>query len=358
MIFRKYNEIENTYRTDFIQKIKNLNLDPNTQFACFNKVDGSNFSIILDEDDNFACAKRTDIVTPAEKFHNCDYVIEKMDLIEKIKEIKKYVMNKFDITNMYNTNKCSVQIYGELCGGMYRHSDVEKVKGAVKIQGRVSYHPDNIWIPFDGFVEIDENRIIYFNVDELAEICKHVDLPCQVEKFRGTLDECLNFDVQFVDDTGHVLFGLPLIDGNLSEGVVIKPVYPMWFPNGERIILKNKNERFKEKVKKEKIQKVEDPLNENELNVLNILNTYATESRMYSIFSKEGNLNDKLFGKVLGLYILDCLNDAIKENPKIQDLININDKEIFDYKRVKKNFQEYIVKNLRVKFIEYLTTTI
>lgn len=40
MIFRKYNEIENTYRTDFIQKIKNLNLDPNTPFACFNKIDG------------------------------------------------------------------------------------------------------------------------------------------------------------------------------------------------------------------------------------------------------------------------------------------------------------------------------
>lgn len=358
MIFKKYNEIENTYRTDFIQKIKNLNLDPNTPFACFNKIDGSNFSIILDEDDNFACAKRTDIVTPAEKFHNCDYVIEKMDLIEKIKEIKKYVMNKFNIVNMYNTNKCSVQIYGELCGGMYRHSDVEKVKGAVKIQGRVSYHPDNIWIPFDGFVEIDENRIIYFNVDELAEICKHVDLPCQVEKFRGTLDECLNFDVQFVDDTGHVLFGLPLIDGNLSEGVVIKPVYPMWFPNGERIILKNKNERFKEKAKKEKIQKVEVPLNENELKVLNILNEYVTESRMFSIFSKEGKLEDKLFGKVLGLFILDCITDAIKDNPEIQELIDLNDKEQFDYKRVKKKFQEIAVKEVRVKFIECLTTLI
>ena len=358
MIFRKYNEIENTYRTDFIQKIKNLNLDPNTQFACFTKIDGSNFSIILDEDDNFACAKRTDIVTPAEKFHNCDYVIEKMNLIEKIKEIKKYVMNKFNIVNMYNTNKCRVQIYGELCGGMYRHPEVEKVKGAVKIQGRVSYHPDNIWVPFDGFVAIDEDRIIYFNVDELAEICKHVGLPCQIEKFRGTLDECLNFDVQFVDDTGHVLFGLPLIDDNLSEGVVIKPVYPMWFPNGERIILKNKNERFKEKAKKEKIQKVEVPLNENELKVLNILNEYVTESRMFSIFSKEGKLEDKLFGKVLGLFILDCITDAIKDNPEIQELIDLNDKEQFDYKRVKKKFQEIAVKDVRVKFIECLTTLI
>ena len=46
-----------------------------------------------------------------------------MNLVEKIKEIKKYVMNKFNITN-----KCLVQIYGELCGGFYRHPDVEKVK--------------------------------------------------------------------------------------------------------------------------------------------------------------------------------------------------------------------------------------
>jgi hypothetical protein len=132
----------------------------------------------------------------------------------------------------------------------------------------------------------------------------------------------------------------------------------MWFPNGERIILKNKNERFKEKAKKEKIQKVEVPLNENELKVLNILNEYVTESRMFSIFSKEGKLEDKLFGKVLGLFILDCITDAIKDNPEIQELIDLNDKEQFDYKRVKKKFQEIAVKDVRVKFIECLTTLI
>lgn len=356
MFFRKYNEIENTYRTDYLKKIKNLNLDPNIEFACFNKIDGSNFSIILDENDNFIYAKRTEILSKEDKFQNCEYVIESMDLINKLSKIKSYVIEKYNIHN-----ECIIQIYGELCGGYYRHPDVEKIKNAIKIQGRVSYNPDNTWIPFDGFVELineaEQNRI-YFNVDELAEICNYAGLPCQVEKFRGTLDECLNFDPKFIDDTGHILFGLPIIKDNISEGVVIKPVTPLWFPNGERIILKNKNEKFKERIKKNKIEKDIIPLNENEKNVLNILNEYNTESRIYSVISKEGVLSDKVFGKILGLFILDCINDAIKDHPEIKNLIDLNDKEQFDYKRVKNDFRNLIIQDVRSKFFEYLTSII
>lgn len=350
-MFKKYCEIENTYRVDFIQKIKDLNLDPNIQFACFNKVDGSNFSIILDENDNFLYAKRTNIVSPSEKFQNCEHVINTMDLVNKIKKIKEYVIKKFDINKTYGVDKCLVQIYGELCGGMYRHHDVEKVKQAVKIQGRVSYHPDNIWIPFDGFIQISDNRIIYFNVDELADICKVADLPCQVEKFRGTLDECLNFNPEFVDDTGHVLFGLPIIEDNISEGVVIKPVYPIWFPNGERVILKNKNERFKEKTKKNKIQKIEVPLNEYEYDLILKMEECITESRLMSVFSKESPSSDNEFGKIIGCYMKDIIDEVLKENSYFESLIK---NETVNFKRVKKIIQENVKKYIKPMFWNYI----
>jgi Rnl2 family RNA ligase len=204
-----------------------------------------------------------------------------------------------------------------------------------------------------------KERKYYFNVDTLAEICNKAELPCQIEKFRGTFDECLNFDNVFVDDTGHILFGLPIIEDNIAEGVVIKPVNPIWFPNGERVILKNKTERFKEKTKKEKKESIpEIPLKEIEIKVLNILQEYNTESRVYSVLSKETQVSDKIFGKILGLFIVDCINDAIKDNPEIEKYLKEKDTEIFDAKRVKKIFQNRVAKDIRKVFIEYLTSLV
>jgi Rnl2 family RNA ligase len=354
MNFFKYNEIENTYRTDFIEKIKNLELDPNTQFACFTKIDGSNVSIILDEENKLTIAGRNQIVPDNDKYMNVHYVVEKMNLKNKFETIKKLVAKKYGFKN----DKFQLQIYGELCGGFYRHKEVEPIKGAVKIQGRVSYNPDNVWIPFDGFAFLDE-RQYYFDVDTLASFCKEADLPCQIERFRGTLEECLNFDNVFIDDTGNKLFGLPLIEDNISEGVVIKPIIPIWFKNGERVILKNKTEKFKEKKKKEKKEHAEPiPLKDIEIQVLNILDEYNTESRLLSVISKEVIVNDKLFGKILGLFILDCINDAIKDHPEIEKYLKEKDKEIFDAKRVRRLFQDKVVPELREQFIAYLTSIV
>jgi uncharacterized protein YlzI (FlbEa/FlbD family) len=43
-------------------------------------------------------------------------------------------------------------------------------------------------------------------------------------------------------------FALPELNDNHAEGVVIKPNVSAWFHSGSRVILKNKTERFTEKV--------------------------------------------------------------------------------------------------------------
>lgn len=362
MEFKKYSEIENTYREDFIAKVREAGFDDSEKFtyACFTKIDGSNFSMILDENDEFHCAKRTSFLTLEEsaKFSRSNVVIEKMQMPELMKEIKAYIKNFYaDKIYFIKSENFILHLYGELCGGMYRHKDVEPVKNAAKIQGRVSYHPDNIWICFDGYVS-DANQIIklYFGVDQLKEICLKFNIPYQIEKFRGSFDDCLKYPNDFIDDTGNILFGLPLIENNITEGVVIKPIDPIWFKNGERVILKNKNEKFKEKKKVKSGEiKTEEPLNEKEKEVLTRFYECITISRFMSLVSKEHPTSDKAFGKILGLFMKDINDEVLKENKIINEWIE--NKEI-DIKRVSKIVQRNAVEFMKPLFFNYLASLV
>lgn len=359
MEFKKYSEIENTYREDYITKVRKFEFDkPEIMYVCFTKIDGSNFSMILDENDNFLCAKRTSILSNEEisKFSRADVVIENLNMPKVMKEIKAYIKQNYaNEISVIESDKCIIHLYGELCGGMYRHKEVEPVKNAAKIQGRVSYHPDNVWICFDGYVSNpNQSKRFYFDVDQLKDICSNFNIPYQVEKFRGTFDECLKYPNDFIDDTGHLLFGLPLIENNITEGVVIKPIKPIWFPNGERVILKNKNERFKEKKKVKSGEiKTEEPLNEKEKEVLTRFYECITISRFLSVVSKEQPTSDKEFGKILGLFMKDINDEVLKENNKFNQWIE--DKEI-DFKRVSKIAQRNAVEFMKPLFFNYLTS--
>ena len=361
MEFKKYSEIENTYREDFIAKIRDAGFDDPEKFtyACFTKIDGSNFSMILDENDEFHCAKRTSFLTPEEsaKFSRSNVVIEKMHMPELMKEIKEYIKNFYmDEISFIKSENFILHLYGELCGGMYSHKEVEPVKEAAKIQGRVSYHPDNIWICFDGYVtDATQSKRFYFDVDQLKEICLKFNIPCQIEKFRGSFDDCLKYPNDFIDDTGNILFGLPLIENNITEGVVIKPIHPIWLKNGERVILKNKNERFKEK-KKVKSGEInpEVPLNEKEKEVLTRFYECMTSSRFMSVISKEHPTTDKEFGKIFGLFMKDINDEVLKENKIFNEWIE--NKEI-DFKRIGKIFQCSSVEFIRPLFFNYLAKT-
>lgn len=373
MSFKEYNEIENSYRTKFLEKIKNAGFtDPEKYtYACFTKVDGSNFSLILDQNDNFYFASRTNILSENNNFNGCiikNLKISKNKNFENkdiLFEIKKYVKEKlfkeddprFDDVKKITNSNFYIQLYGELCGGMYKHPDVPSIKNAKKIQGRVSYHPDIVWICFDGFIssssndeEEDSSLKIHFNVDELKDICLNFDIPYQVEKFRGSFDECLKYPNTFNDDTGHILFGLPLIENNITEGVVIKPINPIWLDDGSRVMLKNKNDKFKERGKNKNSNKIitETSLNENELKILSIMNEYITESRFMSVISKNPITSDKEFGKILGLFTKDLINDVLKENEDIA--LKINSSDEINFKQITKIIQKEIVTFIKPLF--------
>jgi len=62
---------------------------------------------------------------------------------------------------------------------------------------------------------------------------------------KGQLDDLLKLNPVF-ETTLPSLFGLPTISNNFAEGYVLKPIENLFLPCGSRVILKHKNDAFKE----------------------------------------------------------------------------------------------------------------
>lgn len=370
MIFKSYNDIENSYNEKVIREIRSYGYDnPDIVYGCFTKIDGSNFQCSIDENDNFVVGTRTRFLGRGDDFQGYERAMRSEDVENKLRKMKEYI--RTHITAVYDYYKpfedgeqFVLTVYGELCGGMYRHPDVEKVNKAQRIQGRISYHPDNKWVPFDIVISSRENVSdgswrYYLDCDKVKFLCDMFDLPCQIEKFRGTFDQCLNYQNDFIDDTGHILWGLPVIEDNITEGVVIKPIKGLWFRNHDRVVLKNKNDKFKEKMNKGHSKTVKEivPLTEFEKKYFDILQQYITESRLYSVISKVGTVTEKSFGMIAGLFTKDALDDFKKEyEDQIKELEQQTDVDQFNFKNVQREFSKMCVEFIRPTFVKMLNS--
>ena len=112
--------------------------------------------------------------------------------------------------------------------------------------------------------------------------------------------------------------GLPAIDDNICEGIVIRPVVPMYLKNGSRVLIKSKNERFAEKKSVKKRNKLfAEPVPYSETLQALIVEgeAYITENRLTNVLSHIGEVHfPKDFGRVMGLFSKDVLEDFLKEH--------------------------------------------
>lgn len=317
--FTKYTEIENVDRDIFTAKLRKFELThPNMRYVVQTKVDGSNFQLDVDRNENFDCGTRSHYLGETGSFNNYQTVLEKFNLKNKAFEVKKYLIKLwaagfFDDEATFNilSDQFDMIMYGELAGGVYRHNEVEKEKDACMIQGRISYAPFNFWVCFDILIKNDEDAV-YLNPKDVEQICNDCNVLTLKNRFEGTLDEVLNYDINFVDDTGAELFNLPIVNkDNIAEGVVIKPVQFCKFDDGTRVIGKHKTSKFREQRQRPKVEFV---LPEKEKEWLNKLNEYVTESRYYSVISKLTDDEKANFGKILHGFIDDIWKDFRKDN--------------------------------------------
>jgi len=294
MEFFKYSSIENSYRTREVDSIRQY--FPQERFLVEEKIHGSNFSLYYDGNE-LKCAKRSSFIGENANFFQ----------FQKIRD-----ENKSSLISLYQ-DICKegevLTVCGELAGGFYNHPDVEKVSGVSKVQSGVQYSPNLFFYVFD--VKVNEKFLDIHQRNTLLE--KHGFFYAR-PLFEGNLEECLKYPNDKITTIPRLL-GLPDIEDNIMEGVVIKPIQCLRFTTGERVILKNKNERFGEKVSRHKhVEKVEEPMNEPLKKVYEESFNYVNENRLRNVISKIGQVTQKDFGLLQKEMNLDVLEEMEKDD--------------------------------------------
>lgn len=333
MLFRSYCDIENSYRQKALDYIVQSGLSGG-EWCVLEKGHGANSAFISDGTE-VKWAKRGSVLGPDENFYGIPAVA---------KVVSPKILQLF--SNLKKEKEFSIlQVCGEICGGWYPHPDVPKNPEAVRVQKGIYYSPDNMFYAFD--IMLDG---LYQDYDLCVKMFEEVGLFYAHILFRGTLQECLDYPNEF-QTTIPDLLGLPKIEGNTCEGVVIKPVDPRYLACGSRVILKNKNEKWSEKIKKPKV-KTEFNFSEAGQEVLDGVNELLTENRLKNVLSKIGEINDKQFGMLLGMFIKDTFEEYSKEN---SEKYNALSKE--EHKRVNKMVGQLAGNTIRPRFQDIIDKT-
>jgi hypothetical protein len=111
------------------------------------------------------------------------------------------------------------------------------------IQRGIKYTPNHEYFAFDILVKTAKGAL-WVKVTELDHFLnKHI--PTVPIHKKGSLDEILQVNIE-IDSTIPELLGLPKLDKNLIEGMVLRPDDTQYL-GFNRAILKKKNAQFMEK---------------------------------------------------------------------------------------------------------------
>ncbi len=303
--FKKYSSIENAITREFMERVR-AEMPADLEWVVQEKVHGSNTSFLCDGVD-VKFAKRTSVLEDDEKFY---------DFQSLVNTYKSRVISLFNRVKKTYPNVDAISVFGEMFGGRYAHAGVPAEKGAILIQKGVNYTPGHEFYGFDIYIfEDDTGR--YLPVDEVNDIFEKEGFFYARTLFRGSLEECLKYPNAFQSKISQWL-GLPDIEDNICEGVVIRPVVPQYLRNGSRVLIKSKNARFAEKKsvkKRNKLFSEPVPYSDALKALLPEVEAYVTEARLNNVVSHIGEVSlPKDFGKVMGMFAKDILEDFMKEH--------------------------------------------
>ena len=302
MEFKKYNSIENSYQDDFINSIIEQGFG-NLTYVVQEKVHGANLSFITDGQ-NILTAKRTELILDSEEFFNSKRVLTNYK--DKILNLHKDISSDFDTKN--------VTIFGEIFGGGYPHPEIPKDDNAKLVQRGIYYCTQNDFYAFDILIDNDK----YLDVETANVYFDKVGFVYAKTLFKDNLKSCLSYSNTF-KTTIPSEYKLPELDGNICEGVIVRPNQATFFRNGSRVIIKNKNEKWSEnnnyidKAILSKLLHEGEKLSEEASYLCEEVYKLITQNRLDNLISKIGEVNlKKDYGRVLGFYNKDTLTDFLK----------------------------------------------
>ncbi len=323
MEVHKYNSIENNYRQEFIDQIRKEGHGDRT-YVVQEKAHGANLSMITDGK-TVRAARRTGLLEPDEVFYNYLSVVRRLEstVLELFKELA--AQHSFE----------TLTIFGELIGGGYPHPKTKKVEGQKLVQRGIYYAPRNKFYAFD--ILLDSNN--FLDVETANRLFRKHDFLHAQTLFKGSLDDCLAY-TSSPKTTIPEQLGLPPLNGNIAEGVVIRPQQPVFLNNGSRILVKNKNEHWSENNAQIDRKLLDSILREEASPAAEAMAftslRYISRNRLNNVISKLGpDITLIPYGKLLGMFNQDILTDLKKDYP-----IAFSEMEKQDVKHVSKMVNE------------------
>lgn len=336
--FKKYGSIENSFNKIFMEYVT-AEMPADLEYVVQEKVHGANTSFLCDGE-SIRFAKRTSVLEAEESFY--DYP----ELLDRYKE--RVVALTKELMAIYADVR-SIAVFGEMFGGTYPHKDVLPNRELSPVQKGIFYTPGHEFYAFDICVISDEGSR-YLPLDEVNELFEKHGFFYAKTLFRGTLGECLDYPNAFQSKIADWL-GLPAIEDNICEGVVIRPVIALCLRSGKRVLIKNKNERFAEKKSvKRRTPLFADTVSYSEAlnSLLAELETYVTEQRLTNVVSHIGEIQmSKDFGKVMGSFSKDVLDDFLKEHQGEYGALEKEEQKLF--KKELNRFSMEVVRRICVK---------
>jgi len=294
MEHKKYDRIDGLWNKKFIAYLEGTPyVRSDVDWVVTEKIHGSNFAFYMDQDGE-KTAKRNGFIEEGENFFQCLRMTSRESY--KVREMWDYLALDYKPKKLI--------VYGELCGGNYPHPDIERPHSVRAIQKGVYYSPDVEFVVFD----------IWFNGEfedyyAMAHLCEQVGLKFVLPLKVGTYRECIQYSDEFESNI-YSYFDLPKIENNICEGIVIKPVTARYFEDGDRIMIKSKNDRFKEVERAPKKQRARDnTLSEYAMTTLSLIEPYINENRIRNVLSKFGEFSKTDFSVILKLFLADIYDD-------------------------------------------------
>mmetsp|Transcript_2892 Transcript_2892/g.7051 ORF Transcript_2892/g.7051 Transcript_2892/m.7051 type:complete len:372 (-) Transcript_2892:429-1544(-) len=119
----------------------------------------------------------------------------------------------------------AVALQGELHGGAYPHPLVPPLPTTRPVQVGVWYSPRLEWVGF-GCAVVERGARRELSFDEASALCSAAGVPFVVPLCRGRFEHVLAFAQRHIPFETRVpaCLGLPRIEGNMAEGLVLRPV--------------------------------------------------------------------------------------------------------------------------------------
>ncbi|AVL94635.1 RNA ligase 2 [Moumouvirus australiensis] len=296
--FQKFFSIENPKKRIVKTFIKNNFTDNKNEWVVLEKIHGANFSFITDGENIYA-AKRTAIISPGEYFFNYEIIVEKYkaDILEIYKKINS------DFPNIM-----SIQIFGELFGGLYPNYNYEDVK---PVQKGIYYNPNVDFMVFDIKInfttndfQIRNDKSEFLSHDEVLFYLSSTNFKHVPIITKDNFNNIINLDPVFFTKVPNI-YGLPHVDNNYAEGYIFK-LNTRHSCDVVRPILKSKNNTLFGEIHDQKEKFLVNCSSSFNIFVEEIKN-YLTKNRYDGIIGKIGP--DNKIPKIIGCFIADALKD-------------------------------------------------